>query len=119
MERRSSAKSSAEWPGSKADEKWHLLERFARISMRQYAIRSGKGNTDPAAKRILDSPVWPELRALLEHHERLEVQDNAKAAGPKSQWFHLVAGGEFLNPQSPKLDSTKAILGVLNVGNGG
>ena len=115
MERRSSAKSSPESP----DEKWHLLERFARISMRQYAIRSGKDNTDPAAKRILDSPVWPELRALLEHHKRLAVEANANAAGPKSHWFHLVAGWEFMNPQSPKRDSTKAILGVLKVGTGG
>ena len=56
------------------------------------------------------------MRALLEDHGRLEVQDNAAAAGPRSQWFHLVAGAEFLNPQSAELDSTRTILAALNVG---
>ena len=116
IERRSGAAFPPDSPGSAPDEKWHLLERFARISMRQYAIRSGKDNADPAARRILDSPWWPPLRALLEDHGRLEVQDNAAAAGPRSQWFHLVAGAEFLNPQSAKLDSTGTILAELNVG---
>ena len=116
IERRSGAAFRPDSPGSAPDEKWHLLERFARISMRQYAIRSGKDNADPAAKRILDSPWWPPLRSLLEDHGRLEVQDNAAAAGPKSQWFHLVAGAEFLNPHSAKLDSTRTILAALNVG---
>ena len=37
---------------SEPDEKWYLLEKFARISMRQYAIRSGRDNNDPAAMRL-------------------------------------------------------------------
>ena len=119
IERRSAAEFLPDTPGSKPNEKWNLLERFARISMRQYAIRSGKDNSDPAAKKILDSPWWPQLRVLLESHGRLEAQDSANAAGPKSVWFHLVAGSEFLNPQDAKLDSTRTILGALNVGTRG
>lgn len=110
IERRSSKPSGAD-----PDERWYLLEKFARISMRQYAIRSGKGNDDPAARRVLGSHLWPDLRELLERHKRLEVRDNPKAAGPKSEWFHLVAGAEFLNPGSVVQDSTRRILEELNV----
>ena len=97
------------------DERWRLLEKFARISMRQYAIRSVKGNDDPAARKILGSPFWPDLRELLTRHGRLEAPDN-EAAGPRSEWFHLVAGSEFLDPQGPVQDSTRKILAELNVG---
>ena len=96
------------------DERWHLLEKFARISMRQYAIRSGQGNDDPASGKILRSPLWPGLRELLFRHRRLEVPDY-EAAGPKSEWFHLVAGAEFLDPASDVQDSTREILSELNV----
>ena len=99
------------------DEKWHLLEKFARISMRQYSIRTGKDNDDPAAKSILRSPLWPDLRDLLQSHDRLEVHRNV-AAGPRSEWYHLVAGAEFLDPASADLDSTRQILAALNVGGG-
>ena len=99
------------------DEKWHLLEKFARISMRQYSIRTGKDNDDPAAKSILRSPLWPDLRDLLQSHDRLEVHRN-DAAGPRSEWYHLVAGAEFLDPASADLDSTRQILATLNVGGG-
>ena len=108
-DRRSSAPS---WPDP--DEEWYLLEKFARISMRQYAIRSGKDNNDPAARTILDSSCWPELRRLLERHGRLEVRDNPSASGPRSEWFHLVAGAEFLNPKSTDQASTREILAELN-----
>ena len=107
---------SPETSGPEPDEKWYLLEKFARISMRQYAIRSGKDNSDPAARTILDSPRWPDLRELLERHDRLEVRDNPSAAGPRSEWFHLKAGAEFLNPGSATQGSTKEILEELNAG---
>lgn len=103
---------------SDPDQRWHLLEKFARISMRKYAIRSGKGNDDPAARRILDSDLWPDLRRLLEKHERLEVRNNPNAAGPKSEWFHLIAGEEFLIPDSSAKASTRSVLDELNVGRG-
>lgn len=102
---------------SDPDEKWHLLEKFARIAMRQYSIRAGKDNDDPAAKSILRSPLWPDLRDLLQSHGRLEVHRN-DAAGPRSEWYHLVAGAEFLDPASADLDSTRQILAALNVGGG-
>ena len=102
--------------GSDPDPVRGLLWRFARISMRQYAIRSGKDNNDPAARRILDSPAWPRLREILQRHGRLETPDRLSAAGSKSDWFHLVAGVEFLNPASALRDSTKVILNELGVG---
>ena len=97
------------------DERWHLLEKFARISMRQYSIRSVEDQMDPAAKRVIASPHWPDLRVLLEKHGRLEVSTAAPASGPKSEWFHLVAGAEFLNPEGAGQDSTRKILDELNV----
>ena len=97
------------------DERWHLLEKFARISMRQYAIRGGKGNEDPVARAILDSPRWQGLRELLERYGRLERPDGSSASGPKSEWYHLVAGEEFLNPVEAAQESTKKILKELNV----
>ena len=100
---------------SDPDERWYLLEKFARISMRQYAIRSGKDNNDPAARTIFDSFWWQDLRELLERHGRLEVRDNPSASGPRSEWFHLVAGAEFLNPGSTVQTSTKEILEELKV----
>ena len=101
--------------GPEPDEKWYLLEKFARISMRQYAIRGGKGNDDPAARRILGSPLWDDLEKLLKRHGRLDVDDKADAAGPRSKWYHLIAGAEFLDPTSDVQDSTRAILTELNV----
>ena len=97
------------------DEKWYLLEKFARISMRQYSIRSVEDQMDPASRRIIASPQWPELRALLERHDRLEVNKTLPASGPKSEWFHLVAGEEFLNPGQASQESTRRILEELNV----
>ena len=91
------------------DELRDLLYRFARISMRQYAIRSDPEMSDLAARKILQSPLWPNLRALLEKHDRLETIDKA-ASGPKSDWFHLVSGSEFLEPTHATLDSTRKIL---------
>ena len=97
------------------DERWPLLEKFARISMRQYSIRAVADQMDPASKRILASPLWPELRTLLEKHGRLEVNRTLPASGPRSEWFHLVAGEEFLNPGPASQPSTHRILEELNV----
>ena len=115
IEQQAAAPAPPDRDGPDPDEKWYLLEKFARISMRQYAIRSGQGNDDPASRKILRSPLWPGLRELLFRHDRLEVPDN-EAAGPKSEWFHLVAGAEFLDPTSDVQDSTRKILSELKVG---
>ena len=97
------------------DKKWYLLEKFARISMRQYSIRLVEDQMDPASRRIIASPQWPELRTLLERHGRLEVNRTRPASGPISEWFHLVAGEEFLNPGQSSQASTRRILEELNV----
>ena len=97
------------------DKKWYLLEKFARISMRQYSIRSVEDQIDPASRRIIASPQWSELRTLLERHGRLEVKRTRSASGPISEWFHLVAGEEFLNPRQSSQASTRRMLEELNV----
>ena len=96
------------------DELRNLLYKFARISMRQYAIRSDSQLSDLAARKILWSPLWPKLRTLLERHNRLDIVDKP-ASGPKSDWFHLISGSEFLHPKQATLESTKTILEELNV----
>ena len=98
------------------DEKWWLLEKFARISMRQYSIRSIEDQMDPASRKIITSPMWHDLRRLLEKYERLKVNTTLPASGPKSEWLHLVAGEEFLNPGKASQESTRRILEELNVG---
>ena len=98
------------------DERWYLLEKFARISMRQYSIRSVVDQMDPASKKVIASPMWPKLRGLLERYNRLKVDTTPPASGPKSEWFHLVAGEEFLNPGPTSQESTRHILEELNVG---
>ena len=97
------------------DEKWPLLEKFARVSMRQYWIRSVDDQMDHASRKIIASPLWPELRNLLEKYNRLDVSTRAPASGPKSVWFHLVAGEELLNPVPESRNSTRLILEELNV----
>ena len=97
-----------------SNESLELLHKFARISMRQYAIRSSIDLNDPPSRKILGSRHWPKLKALLQKHERLEVSDDRAASGPNSQWFHLIAGAEFLAPESATQVSTKRILEKLN-----
>ena len=108
--------SSPETADSDPDERLDLLYKFARISMRQYAIRSQLDNNDPISRKIIGSPFWPDLRKLLEKHGRLEVDESPTAAGPKSEWFHLVAGPEFLDPNHVTRDNTWLILEELNAG---
>ena len=110
-------RSQVSGPGEPApDDRWPLLEKFARISMRQHSIRYVPDQMDPASRRIIDSPHWPMLRQLLERHDRLEVATSTPASGPKSEWFHLVAGAEFLNPTPASQPSTRRILDELCVG---
>ena len=109
----STRRSTADDDGPDPDERLTLLHKFARISMRQYAIRSKMDLNDPTSRKILDSPLWPSLRELLERHGRLEVE-NIAASGPSSEWFHLVAGAEFLDPESAAQDSTRRILEELS-----
>ena len=101
---------------SDPDERLDLLYKFARISMRQYAIRSQLDLNDPISRKIIGSPFWPDLRKLLEKHGRLEVDASPPASGPKSEWFHLVAGPEFLDPKHATRDNTWLILEELNAG---
>ena len=110
--RRSQASGQAD---AAPDDRWSLLEKFARISMRQHSIRSAPDQMDHASRRILASPLWPALRDLLEKHHRLEVDITPPASGPRSEWFHLVAGEEFLNPERASKPSTRHILDELNV----
>lgn len=98
------------------DERWSLLEKFARISMRQYSIRSITDQMDPTSKKIITSRLWPQLRILLEKYDRLEVDTTQAASGPRLEWFHLVAGEEFLNPGPESQESTHCILEELNAG---
>ena len=97
------------------DDRWPLLEKFARISMRQHSIRYVPDQMDPTSSRIINSGSWPRLRDLLKRHDRLEVTTSSAASGPKSEWFHLVAGEEFLNPERASQPSTRLILDELNV----
>ena len=92
--------------GTELDERLKLLYKFARVSMRQYAVRSEADNNDPISRKIIGSRAWPDLRALLEKHGRLEVNDSLQASGSRSEWFHLVAGREFLNPEHGTQPST-------------
>ena len=69
---------------------------------------------DSPSRNILSSPHWPALRTLLERHERLEVDGDRAASGPSSKWFHLIAGAEFLAPESATRTSTRRILEELN-----
>ena len=101
------------------DDRWPLLEKFARISMRQHSIRYVPDQMDPTSSRIVNSGHWRRLRDLLERHNRLEVTTSSAASGPNSQWFHLVAGEEFLNPERASQPSTQHILDELNVRSAG
>lgn len=102
---------------SDPDARWYLLEKLARLSLRQYAIRSG---TRGPARRIFDSPDWPELRQLLERYGRLEDItlsgfDVRRIPPRKTGFLRLVAAAEFLSPESANQDSTRKILEELNV----
>ena len=106
-----------EGSASGPDARWYLLEKLARLSLRQYAIRSG---TRGPARRIFDSPHWPELRQLLERHGRLENIglagfDVSRIPTRKTEWIRLIAAAEFLSPESANQDSTRRILEELNV----
>ena len=107
---------ASESNGTEPDERLKVLYKFARVSMRQYAIRSEVDNNDPISRKIVGSRAWPALRALLERHERLDVDTSPSASGPNSEWFHLVAGPEFLDPERAARESTRLILRELGAG---
>ena len=115
--------------GSDPDERWHLLEKLARLTLRQYAVWTGTRRG--AARKVFDSPHWPALRELLQAHGRLHalpwrrrsapVRESGgfiapRVPGPKTEWLRLVAAAEFLNPETANQDSTRKILKELNVG---
>ncbi len=91
---------------------YYLLEKLARISMRQYWLRS----TNHEAKKLVKSEHWDPLCKLLKAHDRLKVRDNVPASGSSSLWFHLVEGHEFLDVVEGKdsvSPSTQKILQAL------
>ena len=96
------------------DPRWNILEKFARISMRQYWLRT----SDIEAKKLMKSQHWGDLENLLKRYNRLQVTRSKHAAGPASAWLHLVDGREFLNFSEqgcPIQESTKKILRELDV----
>ena len=101
--------------GANPDERWCLLQRLARISMRQYSIRSLESCGEPTGKNITASPHWPRLRVLLEGHKRLETGVSYDTEGNRTEWFHLVAGKDFLSPGPQSLSSTHENLREMNI----
>ena len=89
----SSLQNSVQYVNLPTNERYHLLEKLARLSMRQYWLR----DTDHEAKKLIQSEHWTPLRRLLEKYDRLKVKTNVPASGPSSRWFHLVDGREFLS----------------------
>ena len=89
----SSCRNPVEYEDLPMNEEYRLLEKFARISMRQYWLRS----IDDEAKKLVGSEHWDPLCELLKRYDRLKVKDNVPAAGPPSRWFHLVGGRDFLS----------------------
>ena len=63
----SARRSLSDQDGLEPDERLELLYKFARVSMRQYAIRSSMDLNDSPSRNILRSPHWPALRTLLEN----------------------------------------------------
>ena len=95
------------------DERWELLQRFARVSLRQYWISL---QTKDRGQHIFKSPAWPGLRALLEKHNRLVTTRFFLGVHTAEKWerVHLVGAVEFLDPKSANQDSTREILEELN-----
>ena len=94
------------------NERWFLLQKFARISMRQYWIPTNSHL--PVLRSVFLSPLWPDLRQLLERHKRLKSDATRHASGPR-EWLHLVAAEEFLKPGEAQQETTRLILEELNV----
>lgn len=96
------------------DPRWNILEKFARISMRQYWLRT----SDIEAKKLMRSQHWGDLVRLLKQHDRLQETSSKHAAGPSSIWLHLVDGREFLSFGEQEYSirpSTQEILQELGV----
>ena len=95
------------------DKRWKLLEKFSRISLRQYWIRDGDEDT----RRITRSDHWDDLCDVLRYYGRLEMSEKVPASGRPTKWYHLVSGHEFLQYDDPECleESTVEILKKLDV----
>ena len=92
------------------DDRFELLEKLARMSMRQYWMfdREGEG-----IKKLMKHEGWPSLVQLLQDNDRLKINPKVHAAGPACDKYHLVAGADFLE-QDPVQESTVTILQALS-----
>lgn len=98
------------------DPRWKVLEKYARISVKQYWQRT----SDDEMVRLIRSQHWEGLVELLNRYDRLRVKDHMDSSGPSksTNWLHLVDGREFLNFREqgyPIQETTKKILQELNV----
>lgn len=96
------------------DPRWKILEKFARISMRQYWLRT----SDIEAIKLMKSDNWKDLVELLKRYDRLQETHRKHAAGPSSIWLHLVDGRDFLSFDEQGYSvrsSTREILRELGV----
>ena len=93
------------------DDRFELLEKLARMSMRQYWMfdREGEG-----IKKLMRHEGWQSLVQLLLDSGRLKINPKVHAAGPACDKYHLVAGADFLE-RRPAQESTVAILQALGV----
>lgn len=99
-------------PTKAPDKRWRLLEKLARMSMRNYWIF----DRDEPMVKLMRSPHWESLERLLREHGRLEVTDKVDASGSSRQQFHLIAGQDFLqNANMEESQSTSRIKSALGV----
>lgn len=92
------------------DDRFELLEKLARMSMRQYWMfdREGEG-----IKKLMRHEGWQSLVQLLLDNDRLKISNKVHAAGPACDKYHLVAGADFL-ARDPDQKSTATILRALS-----
>ena len=77
-------------------EKWQLLLRIARVVNRQKWIRDVE---DDLAGRLLQNPLWPSVREVLENRNLLLVRESVDASGPRSSFYRLLQADDFLSPK--------------------
>ncbi|WP_426014012.1 hypothetical protein [Caulobacter sp. DWR2-3-1b2] len=70
-----------------------LLERVARVFMRQFYI---KDEASEFEGRYLSMPFWPEIEAILIDADRLRRNDRKDAAGRPCDFVHIVDAGALL-----------------------
>lgn len=64
-----------------------LLSRIGRYG--PFWLREGDDNLDHSGKRILEHPLWSEMRPVLEESGLLEVDNSRQASGRFSSFFHF------------------------------